>query len=632
MILAVFYVIIIKSNVFCAFKFIKSTKRYTKGILMPNEKNKTNEASTDKKDKSNKSDKNSKKNTTKEQKSKKTETKAKPKKDSKNTTETKKKIPSIKELSGMLFAKMMRGGASELRANAEEVNRLNVFPVPDGDTGDNMSMTIESGVAALESVESDNIAEAMRAASRGMLLGARGNSGVILSQFFAGIAKGFENSDEADAVTLGKALELGVEQAYASVMTPTEGTILTVAREAVEYAVSRIGDKSTIQSVFSDLVREMRRSLKRTPEHMAILKDAGVVDSGGAGLYYIMDGLNRALNGEELDDVSDIPAAKAPVISSDFGPDSVMLYGYCTELIVQLQRSKCDIDAFDVEEIKPILSELGDSIVIFKTESILKLHIHTMTPEKVLKLCRKYGEFINVKIENMTLQHTSITPTKEYAVIAVSSGDGISEVFQALGVNVIIKGGQSCNPSTQDFIEAFDEAAAKHIYVFPNNSNIFMAATQAAEIYKKSEVHIIECRSMGSCYAALSSISFEESSVEEILSSAKEAIEHSVSAHICPAIRDTEMNGLTISDGDTIGFIGKELLICDSERVGAAKAIIDLLLSGGERFAMTVFTGKDSTEEEQEELGEYVKATYPDCEVFFTVGGQEIYSYIFVAE
>ncbi len=560
------------------------------------------------------------------------------KKSKKNTNKdtnknTNKKKPSIKELGGLLFAKMMRGGASELRANAEEVNRLNVFPVPDGDTGDNMSMTIESGVAALEAVDSDDLAEVMRVASRGMLLGARGNSGVILSQFFAGIAKGFENSDAADAATLGKALELGVEQAYTSVMTPTEGTILTVAREAVEYAVSRTNEKSTIKSVFADLVKEMRRSLKRTPELMAMLKEAGVVDSGGAGLYYIMDGLNRVLNGEEIEESpSSAPAPKPAVMTSDFGPDSVMTYGYCTELIVQLQNSKCDINTFDVEELKPRLSELGDSIVVFKTESILKLHIHTMAPERVLELCRSFGEFVNVKIENMTIQHTSTTKTKDYEVIAVSSGDGISEIFKTLGVGVIIKGGQTCNPSTQDFIAAFDEAAAKEIYVFPNNSNIFMAATQAAEIYDKSNVHIIESRSMGSCYAALSAISFEDATVDEILSAADEAMKRSTTASICPAIRDAEMNGIKINDGDTIGFIGKEIMVAESERPVAAERLVDLLLTDGEHLVLTVFIGKDCPAEEIGALNEYISEAYPDCESFFTVGGQEIYSYIFVAE
>ena len=558
-----------------------------------------------------------------------------PNKNNKKTVNNgnKKKKTSIKELGGLLFAKMMRGGASELRANAEEVNRLNVFPVPDGDTGDNMSMTIESGVAALETVDSDDLAEVMRVASRGMLLGARGNSGVILSQFFAGIAKGFENADTADAVTLGKALELGVEQAYTSVMTPTEGTILTVAREAVEYAVSRINAKSTIRSVFGDLVKEMHRSLKRTPELMTILKDAGVVDSGGAGLYYIMDGLNKVLNGEEIEDTpATSPVIKAAPVTSDFGPDSVMIYGYCTELIVQLQNSKCDVESFDVDALKPRLAELGDSIVIFKTDSILKLHIHTMVPEKVLEMCRTYGEFINVKIENMTLQHTTSTPTKEYAIVAVSSGDGISELFCELGASVIIKGGQTCNPSTQDFIEAFDEAGAKHIYVFPNNSNIFMAATQAAEIYDKSEVHIIESRSIGACYAVLSAISFEEQSPDEILSDANEAMERSATAYICPAIRDTEMNGIKINDGDTIGFIGKEIVVCESERLCAAKRLIDRLLADGEHFVMTVFVGKDSTEQDENELRDYIGSAYPDCETFFANGGQEIYSYIFVTE
>ena len=322
----------------------------------------------------------------------------------------------IKVMGGNLLSRMAKGGAMQLRTNAEEVNKLNVFPVPDGDTGDNMRMTIESGVAAIENLETDNLADVMKAFSHGMLLGARGNSGVILSQFFAGTAKGIEGVDQADPAAFGRALQKGVEQAYKSVMTPTEGTILTVAREAVEFAVARITPESTISTLFSDLVGEMRASLERTPEILSVLREAGVVDSGGAGLFYIMDGFNRVLNGEEIlgeeqmaQLTANAKATSAPEVDLDaFGPDSVMTYGYCTELLVRLQNSKTNVAAFDVEALKAYLSTLGDSIVAFQTDSIVKIHVHTLTPEKVLAHCRTFGEFLKVKIENMSLQHSSV--------------------------------------------------------------------------------------------------------------------------------------------------------------------------------------------------------------------------------
>ncbi|MBO5315155.1 MAG: DAK2 domain-containing protein [Clostridia bacterium] len=560
-------------------------------------------------------------------------------------TEQKKKM-SLKTLGGALFAKMMKGGASELRANAEEVNKLNVFPVPDGDTGDNMSMTIDSGVASLNDIETDDLAEVLRVASRGMLLGARGNSGVILSQFFAGMAKGLENVETANSKELGHALELGVEQAYGSVMTPTEGTILTVARESVEYAVSRLNSRSTVQSLFSDLVNEMNKSLERTPELLPALSEAGVVDSGGAGLLYIIDGLNRVLNGEDVEyDAVPLPVPKAGALQHGaFGPDSEMTYGYCTELLVQLQNRKCDVENYDMDALKLYLSKLGDSIVAFKTESVVKIHVHTLTPERVLARMRKVGEFISVKIENMSIQHTETDfagdkseqkknePKKKNGIVAVSNGPGISAIFSELGTDVIVPGGQTNNPSTNDFIEAFEQINADNIFVFPNNGNIVMAASQAAEIYDKAKVYVIPAKTIGTGYVALSSMNFDSSSPDELVKEAEEAISRVVSAYISPAVRDADMNGVHINDGDTIAIINKEIVVSEPERDACAKALIDKLLESGERFLLTVFIGADATAKEAAALEVYVTSKYPDTEVYFIDGGQEIYPYLFVAE
>lgn len=590
--------------------------------------------------------------------------------DSSDTQKKKAKKPgAIKYLTGLLFAKMIRGGASELRANAETVNKLNVFPVPDGDTGDNMSMTIESGVAALESLDSDSLANVMKAASKGMLLGARGNSGVILSQFFAGIAKDLEETNKADAESFGKALRAGVDRAYASVMTPMEGTILSVARESVDYAISRITPQSTIGTLFSDLVMEMHAAVERTPESLAVLKEAGVVDSGGAGLFYIIDGLNKVLNGEEVSKSS--APAPAPIQKtvefSSFGPDSVMTYGYCTELLVQLQNSKCDIEHFDIEALKKFLVSVGDSVVAFQTDSIVKIHVHTLTPDAVLAHLRLFGEFITVKIENMSIQHSELSESapasdaapagepgavpsapadenasesapvsdverKKYGIVAVASGDGIKATFAELGADYIVDGGQTNNPSTNDFIEAFDSVLAENIFVLPGNSNIVMAAKQAAEIYSKAKVYVVNAKSIGQSYVALATFNPEAESAEQIANEAQEAISAVATGYISPSIRDTAIDGVSIRVGDTIGVIGKEIIVSSQKRLTAACALLNAMLFRGNRFMLTVFCGTEAPLDERSAVEEYVNKNFPEVECYFLDGGQDIYPYLIVAE
>ena len=551
----------------------------------------------------------------------------------------------FKYLGGILLSKMAAGGAALLRRNAKKVNDLNVFPVPDGDTGDNMRMTIESGIAALETLETDDIAEVMKVLSHGMLLGARGNSGVILSQFFAGTSKGLDGVEKADPRAMGKALEMGVKQAYGSVMTPTEGTILTVAREAVEFANKRITEKSTIRTYFADLAKEMHDSLDRPPELLSTLKEAGVVDSGGAGLFYIIDGFNRVLNGEEIDG-GDAPAEKpACFINTSFNADSEMTYGYCTEALLQLQNKKCAPDKFDVEALKVFLASVGDSIVAFKTESIIKLHVHTLTPERVLEHCRRYGEFLSVKIENMSVQHTSLENgeklegpadapkpkvKKQNAVVAVCNGEGIEELYRELGADEIIYGGQTHNPSTNEFLDAFARIYAEHIFVFPNNGNVLMAANQAAELYTDARVHVIPSKNIGMGYVALSTADLSSDNAAEIEGGMREAMQAVISGYVSPSIRDADLNGVHIKNGDTIGIIEKEVVVSAKERLKAAEILADMMLEG--RYMLTVFCGKDATEEEQNTLTEAINAKRPDAEVYFIPAGQDIYPYIFVAE
>ena len=366
-----------------------------------------------------------------------------------------------------------------------------------------------------------------------------------------------------------------------------------------------------------------------------------------------MDGFNRVLNGEEVA-VDAVTAelstmAKAPSVPSGFGPDSEMTYGYCTELLVQLQRSKVDIDAFDIEPLKAFLAGIGDSIVAFKADSIVKIHVHTHTPEKVLAHCRKFGEFLTVKIENMSVQHTELAEkeeaapdteapaaapvvTKKYGVVAVANGPGVEALFRELGTDEIVLGGQTQNPSTNDFLTAFAKVPAEHIFVFPNNSNILMAAQQAAELYTHATVHVLPSKNIGTGYVAISSINFEEPDPEAIIAEIGNVMQRVIAGYISLAIRDTEMNGVQVKNGDTIGIIEKEIVVSDASKMTATHYLAAKLLEIPGKFMLTVFCGKDSTTEEQEELQAFLAAHYSGAEVYFIDGGQEIYPYIFVAE
>jgi len=517
--------------------------------------------------------------------------------------------------------------------------------VPDGDTGDNMRMTIESGIAALEKVDSSDLAEVMKTLSHGMLLGARGNSGVILSQLFAGMAKGFDNCEKADPTAIGHALTLGVKQAYNSVMTPTEGTILTVARESVEYAVARITPESTIRSFFADLVKEMNASLNRTPDLLINLKEAGVVDSGGAGLLYIMDGFNKILNGEEIKSDPLPTGEKKPLDLTGFTADSEMTYGYCTELLLQLQNSKVDAENFNNDIITEFLCGIGDSVVSFKTGTIVKIHVHTLTPDKVLGFCRQFGEFLTVKIENMSVQHSELpeeekpaaapavsAEQKKYGMVAVASGKGIADTFLELGVDTIVEGGQTQNPSTNDFLDAFAKVNAEHIFVFPNNGNILMAAKQAAEIYENAAIHVIESKNLGDGYVAICAADFDCDDADTIAASFKEAMANVTTGNVSPSIRDAELNGVQIKNGDFIGFVGKQMLTSNKEITDTAHVLVDKMLEDGEKFMLTVFCGKDCTADAKADLEGYLADAHSDIEAYFIDGDQDVYPFIFVAE
>ena len=542
----------------------------------------------------------------------------------------------MRTLDGILLARMINSGAANLKAHAKEINDLNVFPIPDGDTGDNMLMTMMGGVHH-DTNSCESLCEMADRISSGMLLSARGNSGVILSQFFEGIKNGFTGLQTADTKEIGEAFRQGVKQAYSSVMTPTEGTILTVVREATEYACEQNAD--TPEAFLDAFIDEAKRSLARTPELLPVLKKAGVVDSGAAGLIYIVDGMMRAVIGEDIADFSEVSEKTQELDLDAFNEDSVLEFGYCTELLVRLQNAKTDISTFDVKVITDFLQTIGDSIVTVRNGSIVKLHVHTMTPQKVLDFCQQYGEFLKVKIENMSLQHNNTVieekapakERKEYGVVAVACGEGLKETFCERGADVIVDGGQSMNPSAEDFIEAFDEVNADVIFVFPNNGNIILTAQQAAHLYDKSDVRVIESTTIGAGYASLAMLDTSSGDTNAIVEDLRMAMDGVITAEISHCVRDATIDGKEIHTGDYIGFVGKNMLSVNESRLVTVCESMDALNFSRYDFCILI-CGKDATDEEAERIEAYVNSHYRGKEIYIINGGQDVYDYIMIVE
>lgn len=553
-------------------------------------------------------------------------------------------------LDGKDLIKFITAGAANLREHAQIVNDLNVFPIPDGDTGENMSLTIEGGIGAFDDINESSIGETSSKIASGMLMNARGNSGVILSQLFAGIADGLKDKKTASVLDLANALKMGVDRAYKAVVNPTEGTILTVARETSDFVFSRVNNENSGGSLMDDTLKEMRDSLDRTPQLLSVLKEAGVVDSGGAGLYYIVEGIYRTLRGE---DVSGESYSAAPMQKKlDFGKFTefdVMKYGYCTEFLLRLQTSKIELSSFKIDSLISFLNTVGDSIVAFQNGTIVKVHVHTMTPGMVLEYCQKYGEFLTIKIENMTLEHNESTVTnnfmahgeivkaekkaerKKFATIAVASGSGIQKTFRDLGADFVIDGGQTKNPSSEDFIKAFDAVNADTIFVLPNNSNIILAARQAAELYKKSDIRVIDSKTIGDGYAALTMLSYDSEDSEEIARNFAEAMEGVQTGEVSIAVRDAKIGGIEIHSGDYIGFCGKNMLACDKERLQAARKLAESLKAGQHEFMIVIY-GKAVGKDERENFHASIKESSPKLELYEIDGGQDIYDYLLILQ
>ncbi len=550
---------------------------------------------------------------------------------------------TINKLDGQLFEKLIIGGAINLKANVKEVNELNVFPIPDGDTGDNMYMTINGGIEYLKKENDLSLSKKAIALANGMMLSARGNSGVILSQLFNGLAKGLEGVDSADVLQMCNAFKQAVKQAYSSVVKPVEGTILTVAREAVEYTETEKAYTQSINDFFEKYLFEMKNSLERTPELLETLKEAGVIDSGGAGLVYIIEGIKEVLEGKEITDDNSFESTKQTIDFSKFNENSIMEYGYCTEFLLQLQTSKININNFDIQVIIDYLNTIGDSIVAYLTGTVVKIHVHTLQPYKALEFCQKFGEFLTVKIENMTLQHNEVInnnqaegkqikrPKKKYGIVAVANGEGLINTLIESGVDEVINGGQTNNPSTKSFIEAFEKVNAEYIYVFPNNSNIIMTANEAKQLYKDAMVYVINTKDFGQAYSALSVVDFGVEDPEEIRQVLEEAKDNVLTGLITKSIRDANINSVNIHEGDYIGFCDKTMHTSKSNKLDAYFDLIKKMNAEDKSFLINVY-GKDVLESEKELIESKLKEKYSNLEVYSINGEQEVYDFMVVLE
>lgn len=538
-------------------------------------------------------------------------------------------------LDGALYKQLICAGAANLQRHEEEINDLNVFPIPDGDTGSNMLMTIMGGV---REVDTQDLGEVAKEVANGMLLSARGNSGVILSQFFDGIAVGFSGVESAETEDMFTAFDKGVKSAYEAVEVPTEGTILTVMKEATEYACQKRAD--TPMQFIQNFLAEARRSLERTPELLKVLKEAGVVDSGGAGLVYIVEGMEKALSGESLDLETATQTAGSEPDYNLFTADDELNFGYCTEVLLRLQRKKTNIDEFSTQTFSSALSTLGDSVVCVQNDTIVKIHVHTKTPSTVLEFCQRYGEFLKVKIENMSLQHNGVvekkgeekkTPQKDYGVVAVAMGEGIKEAFLGVGADVVIDGGQTCNPATEEFLSAFEKVNAKTIFVFPNNSNVILTAKQSAKLYEKANVIVMESKDVGQGYAGLSMLDTTLSTTEEMVEIMSAQMQATKTAEVSQAIKDSTMSAFTIQTGDYMGFSGKEILAVEKDKISAVYQTLNGMKIG-EYAVCIVIVGEDGTQEEQGKIESYMQKHYPETELYFIEGKQKVYSYILIGE
>ena len=544
-------------------------------------------------------------------------------------------------LNGKTLRDMLIGGADYIKTNSDTINDLNVFPVPDGDTGTNMTKTIEGGVAQIINDDSHSVSTVMAKFSEGLLLGARGNSGVILSQIFAGIRDVLTQYEKVNAVKLAEAYKAGIKKSYASVSNPTEGTILTVFREATEYAAENVNEDSTIEVFFKLHIEQAKRSLERTKEILPVLAEADVVDSGGAGYLCIIMGMYSALTGEfnaEAYSFSEAQATAALDLNK-FRRDSVMQFGYCTEFLLRLMDKKTDPESFDPSVIVKELEAVGgNSIVAYKEDDIVKVHVHLMTPSDALAIAQKYGEFLTIKIENMELGHSEDeTPKKKekkkrLATLAVASGEGMCALFTDMGADGIVSGGQTDNPSTEEFLQAFDNANAENIIVLPNNKNVMLAAKQAADMYKDGNIYIVPTYTLMEGYGALSVINPAFDDISSIVESATRAAKGIVGCEITQAVRDVTLNGKSIKRGDYIAIVGGEIVAAEESRDEALLTMLEGVEDMDDYEIINIFVGNAVDDEQRANICQIIEEKYPDHEIMVYLSGQELYDYFVAIE
>lgn len=551
----------------------------------------------------------------------------------------------VTKISGSQFQEMVQAGANRLQKNAEFVNSLNVFPVPDGDTGTNMNLSMTSGTNAVVDSTSEKVGELSDALSKGLLMGARGNSGVILSQLFRGFGKQLKGFDELTASDLARAFKHGVETAYKAVMKPVEGTILTVARVAASDGEKKADETDDCVAVMEAVVKGGKRALDKTPELLPVLKEVGVVDSGGQGLLFIYEGFLSALNGEFVFDEELTPASMEELVNvehhrsvqSQLATGDIK-YGYCTEIMVKIGEGPTVDSQFDYETFRNYLNELGDSLLVVNDDEIIKVHVHTEHPGEVMNYGQKFGSLVKVKVDNMRLQHETILEHDQeavsevrcsYAIIAVAAGKGIKELFESLGVKYVISGGQTMNPSTEDIIKAIEKVNADQVIILPNNKNIFMAAQQAAEV-AAIPVEVVPTKTISQGMTAM--LAFDE---RQNLSENKEAMSHSLasvtSGSITTATRDTHIDDIDIKKNDYLGMVEGSIVVSEADILAAAKVTLAKMIDENTEI-VTFLIGEDGSEQDAQVLEQYVLSIDEELEVEIHKGDQPVYPYLFSAE
>ncbi|EML8019325.1 TPA: DAK2 domain-containing protein [Streptococcus pyogenes] len=547
-----------------------------------------------------------------------------------------------------LFQEMVQAAATRLGKQAEYVNSLNVFPVPDGDTGTNMSMTMDNGAKEVADKPASTVGEVGQMLSKGLLMGARGNSGVITSQLFRGFGQSIKGKDELTGKDLAQAFQVGVEVAYKAVMKPVEGTILTVSRGAATAALKKADLTDDAVEVMQAALDGAKGALAKTPDLLPVLKEVGVVDSGGQGLVFIYEGFLSALNGDYVTsaDFKATPANMSEMINAEHHKSVVghvatedITYGYCTEIMVALKQGPTYVKEFNYDEFQGYLSSLGDSLLVVNDDEIVKVHVHTEDPGLVMQEGLKYGSLIKIKVDNMRNQHeaqvqkTDVEKTKaevkDFGLIAVVAGEGLSEIFKAQGVDYVISGGQTMNPSTEDIVKAIEAVNAKQVIILPNNKNIFMAAQSAAEVVDIPAA-VVATRTVPQGFTSL--LAFDPSkSLEDNVADMSTSLSDVVSGSVTLAVRDTTIDGLEIHENDFLGMVDGKIIVSNPDMEATLKAAFEKMIDEDSEI-VTIFVGEEGDQDLAEELAGYLGETYEDVEVEIHQGDQPVYPYLMSVE